>query len=100
MSDSPALTRSATRLANVATASRSAPSRLSISDRRDSRRRPRPDGRIRQDPALTNWSFEQLAAIAGAPPKYLQTLPATIAASAINHGLQRHRREQEQLFID
>jgi hypothetical protein len=50
--------------------------------------------------ALTNWSFEQLAAIAGAPPKYLQTLPATIASSAINYGLQRHRRERQQLFID
>jgi hypothetical protein len=50
--------------------------------------------------ALTNWGFEQLAAIAGGPPKYLQTLPATIASSAINHGLQRHRREQQKLFID
>ena len=26
--------------------------------------------------ALTHWSFEQLATIAGAPPKYLRTLPA------------------------
>src|SRR5690606_36076378 len=25
--------------------------------------------------ALTHWSFEQLATIAGAPPKYLRTLP-------------------------
>jgi Domain of unknown function (DUF932) len=50
--------------------------------------------------ALTHWSFEQLAAIAGAPPKYLRTLPASIASAAINHGLQRQRREQHQLFID
>ena len=28
--------------------------------------------------ALTNWSFEQLAGIAAAPPKYLRTLPAAI----------------------
>jgi len=50
--------------------------------------------------ALTNWSFEQLAGIAGAPPKYLQTLPAPIAADAINFGLGRQRREQHKLFVD
>ena len=50
--------------------------------------------------ALTHWSFEQLATIAGAPPKYLRTLPAPIASAAINHGLQRQRREQHQLFAD
>ena len=50
--------------------------------------------------ALTHWSFEQLATIAGAPPKYLRTLPASIASAAINHGLRRQRREQHQLFTD
>ena len=50
--------------------------------------------------ALTHWSFEQLATIAGAPPKYLRTLPAPIASAAINHGLQRQRRAQHQLFSD
>jgi hypothetical protein len=50
--------------------------------------------------ALTHWSFEQLAGIAGAPPKYLRSLPAGIASSAINVGLQRQRREQHQLFVD
>jgi hypothetical protein len=50
--------------------------------------------------ALTNWSFEQLAGIAGAPPKYLRTLPAAIASDAINYGLHRQRREQHQLFLD
>jgi hypothetical protein len=49
---------------------------------------------------LTHWSFEQLAGIAGAPPSYLRTLPASIASAAINHGLQRQRREQHQLFVD
>ena len=53
-----------------------------------------------QTAALTHWSFEQLAAIAGAPPKYLRTLPAPIASAAINHGLQRQRRDQHQLFTD
>ena len=50
--------------------------------------------------ALTHWSFEQLASIAAAPPTYLRTLPATIAAEAINHGLGRHGREQHQLLVD
>jgi hypothetical protein len=49
---------------------------------------------------LTHWSFEQLAAIAGAPPKYLRTLPAPIASSAINVGLERQQREGHQLFAD
>jgi hypothetical protein len=50
--------------------------------------------------ALTHWSFEQLATIAGGPPKYLRSLPAPIASDAINYGLQRHRRTQHQLFVD
>lgn len=50
--------------------------------------------------ALTHWSFEQLATIAGAPPKYLRTLPAAIASSAINYGLQRQRRDEHQLLAD
>jgi hypothetical protein len=49
---------------------------------------------------LTNWSFEQLAGIAGAPPRYLRTLPAAIASDAINFGLRRHRREEQQLFVE
>src|SRR5438045_5271373 len=49
---------------------------------------------------LTHWSFGQLATIAGAPPNYLRTLPASIAATAINYGLQRRQREQHQLFIE
>jgi len=49
---------------------------------------------------LTHWSFGQLATIAGAPPSYLRTLPAPIASSAINYGLQREAREQHQLFVE
>jgi hypothetical protein len=49
---------------------------------------------------LTHWSFGQLATIASAPPNYLRTLPATIASRAINHGLQRQRREQHTLFVE
>src|SRR5438105_5555805 len=50
--------------------------------------------------ALTHWSFGQLATIASAPPNYLRTLPAEIASSAINFGLQRVRRERQQLFVE
>ena len=50
--------------------------------------------------ALTHWSFEQLATIAGAPPKYLRSLPASIASDAINFGLRRHPRTQHQLFVE
>ena len=41
---------------------------------------------------LTHWSFGQLATIAGAPPNYLRSLPASIASSAINYGLSRIER--------
>ena len=49
---------------------------------------------------LTHWSFGQLATIASAPPSYLRTLPATIASSAINYGLQRQARDEHQLFVE
>ena len=49
--------------------------------------------------ALTHWSFGQLATIAGAPPNYLRSLPASIASSAINYGLSRLERAQHQLFV-
>jgi hypothetical protein len=52
-----------------------------------------------QATALTHWSFEQLAGLAAAPPKYLRTLPATIASDAINHGLRHHAREQQQVLV-
>src|SRR5690606_8542360 len=45
-------------------------------------------------------SFEQLAGIAGAPPKYLRTLPAPIASDAINYGLGRHARQEQQLYVE
>src|SRR5437868_3992022 len=48
---------------------------------------------------LTHWSFGQLAAIAGGPPNYLRSLPASIASSAINFGLQRVQRDEHQLFV-
>jgi hypothetical protein len=50
--------------------------------------------------ALTHWSFGQLATLASAPPSYLRTLPAAIASSAINYGLQQFARDEYQLFIE
>ena len=50
--------------------------------------------------ALTHWSFGQLATIASAPPNYLRSLPAAIASSAINVGLQQQRREQHKLLVE
>jgi len=50
--------------------------------------------------ALTHWSFGQLATLASAPPSYLRTLPAVIASSAINYGLQQFARDEYQLFIE
>lgn len=40
---------------------------------------------------MSHWSFGQLASLAGAPAGYLRTLPAPIAADAINYGLRFHR---------
>ncbi len=52
---------------------------------------------------LTNWSYSQLAAIAGAPGGYLRTLPAQLAADCLNVGLDRltteGKREQHALLL-
>lgn len=41
--------------------------------------------------APTHYAFGQLATLAGAPAGYLRTLPAPLAADAINYGLQYAR---------
>ena len=46
----------------------------------------------------TNWSFNQLAALAGAPASYLRKLPAAIVADAMNYGL-RFGRDVEEFKI-
>lgn len=50
---------------------------------------------------LTNWSYSQLAAIAGAPGGYLRTLPAQLAADCLNVGLQRtaEKRDKHALLL-
>ena len=43
----------------------------------------------------TNYSFGQLATLAQAPAGYLRSLPAPIAADALNYGLQFNREAEE-----
>ncbi len=46
----------------------------------------------------TNWSFGQLAQLAGAPASYLRKLPAPIVADCMNYGL-RFNRDAEDVGI-
>jgi hypothetical protein len=45
--------------------------------------------------SFTNWSFQQVATLAGAPAAYLRGLPAPLAADCINYGLQVERDATE-----
>lgn len=50
---------------------------------------------------MTNWSFGQFARQAEAPPSYLRTLPATLAAECINTGLQAvNASDESSLLLD
>ncbi len=48
---------------------------------------------------LTHYSFAQLAGIAKAPPGYLRTLPTTLAAQNINHGLKKASGNNDKLSL-
>lgn len=48
---------------------------------------------------LTNFTFGQLSARVGAPAGYLRTLPATLAAQNLNHGLKEKAEGSAQLLI-
>ena len=48
--------------------------------------------------APTHFSFGQLATLAGAPAGYLRTLPAPLAADALNYGL-KHARSAEDVGL-
>jgi hypothetical protein len=49
----------------------------------------------------SSWAFGQLAARVGAPAAYLQTLPSTVAADALNHGLaERTGSEAASLLVE
>jgi len=43
---------------------------------------------------ISHWAFGQLAGRASAPAGYLRTLPATLAAQNINHGLKAAGRDE------
>jgi hypothetical protein len=45
--------------------------------------------------ALSNWAMGQASALVGAPAAYLRTLPAPLAADALNYGLQVERDAQD-----
>jgi hypothetical protein len=45
--------------------------------------------------APTHYAFGQLATLAGAPPSYLRSLPAPIAADCVNYGLQFNRENED-----
>jgi hypothetical protein len=50
---------------------------------------------------LTNWAFGQLCQKVGAPASYLRTLPATLAAQNLNHGLaQRVANEANEALAN
>lgn len=48
--------------------------------------------------ALTNWSFGQMASLAKAPASYIRTLPAPIAADAMNYSM-RFTRDAEDVGV-
>lgn len=47
---------------------------------------------------VTNWSFGQLAARAGAPAGYLRNIPTALAADCLNYGLH-HARDVEKCGV-
>lgn len=50
-------------------------------------------GKAGSHAAITNYAFGQLSYNAGAPAKYLRSLPATLAAQNINYGLKEAAKE-------
>jgi hypothetical protein len=47
--------------------------------------------------SFTNWSFGQLAGVAGAPAGYLRKLTSPLAAACLNEGLSKSQREESML---
>ncbi|MCH9031195.1 MAG: DUF932 domain-containing protein [candidate division Zixibacteria bacterium] len=47
---------------------------------------------------LSNWSFGQLSAMAGAPAQYLRKLPPSLACSCLQYGLNANREECQVLI--
>lgn len=49
---------------------------------------------------FTNWSFGQMAGLAGAPASYLRTLPGPIVADAVMYGLRQNRVNPEAMLYE
>lgn len=49
---------------------------------------------------LTHWAFGQLASRIGAPASYLRTLPATLAAQNLNHGLAQRVKDAADATVN
>lgn len=56
-------------------------------------------GRTGVPAKFTHWSFGQLASLAQAPGSYLRTLPATLAAQNLNHGLKNRENGESHLLM-
>jgi|HubBroStandDraft_1064217.scaffolds.fasta_scaffold38666_5 hypothetical protein len=48
---------------------------------------------------FTNWSFGQMARLAGAPSDYMRELPGELAADCMNYGLQRRDVEDVGVLL-
>lgn len=49
---------------------------------------------------FSNWSFGQVAQLAGAPSSYLKKLPSTLAAACLNDGLQKPQRSSSMIMAN
>lgn len=56
-------------------------------------------GRQNVPATVSHWAMGQLAERAGAPARYIRTLPATLAAQNINHGLAKRDEEHEAQLL-
>jgi hypothetical protein len=54
-------------------------------------------GKCRRTAAMTHWGFGQIARLAGAPAEYLRKLPAHLAASCLEHGLDEHFKDRHAM---
>ena len=49
--------------------------------------------------SMSHWSFGQLASLAGAPARYLRTLPSDLAADCLNTSILQSRKEETKLMV-
>lgn len=49
---------------------------------------------------LSNWAFGQVSRVASAPANYLRSLPATLAAQNLNHGLKKQNEQRPDQTVN